>query len=61
MTETRYGQSHGSVLEEWTPDPQVQKLEAEIKKLRTALRLIADEQIIQGMSPALFARRVLEN
>lgn len=31
----------------------------EIKRLRTALQHIGDGRIIQGMSPALFAQKVL--
>jgi hypothetical protein len=33
----------------------------EIYRLRAALRHIADDKIIQGMSPAIFARHILEN
>lgn len=57
MNELEYQQqvspnSTGTAALKWAKD--------EIHRLRTALRVIANEEIIQGMSPSLFARSILE-
>jgi len=65
------GDGHFDEMDEYSPngkfyyaddvDKEIGKLQKKNEKLRRALEHIRDDQIIQGMSPSIFAKQILEN